>query len=116
MSFFLSRVLSLVAAGAMMSGILARAAEPVRPNVLLIVADDLGYNDVGFQGCRDIPTPNLDRLAASGVRCTNGYVSYSVCSPSLAGFLTGRYQQRFGHEFNPKWDPDSTTFGLPLSQ
>lgn len=97
----------------------ARAASTVdtaRPNILLIVADDLGYNDVGFQGGRDIPTPNLDRLAASGVRCTNGYVSYPVCSPSRAGFLTGRYQQRFGHEFNPGWDPSSTTIGLPLSQ
>ena len=87
-----------------------------RPNILLIVADDLGYNDVGFQGARDILTPNLDRLAASGVRCTDGHVSYSVCSPSRAGFLTGRYQQRFGHEFNPKWDATSTTHGLPLSQ
>jgi len=96
-------------------GSLASAADS-RPNILLIVADDLGYNDVGFQGCRDIPTPNLDRLAASGVRCTNGYVSYPVCSPSRAGFLTGRYQQRFGHEFNPQFDPASTTQGLPLSQ
>lgn len=104
----------------MVAGLLALtaagAAESPRPNVLLIVADDLGYHDVGFQGGRDIPTPNLDRLAAGGVRCTAGYVSYSVCSPSRAGFLTGRYQQRFGHEFNPKWDPASTTHGLPLSQ
>ncbi len=92
------------------------ASTAPRPNVLLIVADDLGYNDVGFQGGRDIPTPNLDRLAASGTRCTSGYVTYSVCSPSRAGFLTGRYQQRFGHEFNPKWDATSTTNGLPLSQ
>ncbi|MEY2878855.1 MAG: Arylsulfatase precursor [Verrucomicrobiota bacterium] len=91
----------------------ATAAESPRPNILLIVADDLGYNDVGFQGGRDIPTPNLDRLAASGVRCTSGYVSYPVCSPSRAGFLTGRYQQRFGHEFNPRWQTDD---GLPLSQ
>ena len=92
------------------------ATPAVRPNILLIVADDLGYNDVGFQGGRDIPTPHLDRLAASGARCTHGYVSYSVCSPSRAGFLTGRYQQRFGHEFNPKWDATSTTHGLPLSE
>jgi arylsulfatase A-like enzyme len=109
---FSARIVSLVVA----IGTLAVAADHPRPNVLLIVADDLGYNDVGFQGCRDIPTPNLDRLAASGVRCTNGYVSYSVCSPSRAGFITGRYQQRFGHEFNPKWDPASTADGLPLSQ
>jgi arylsulfatase A-like enzyme len=90
------------------------AAEP--PNILLIVADDLGYNDVGFQGCRDIPTPHLDRLAASAVRCTSGYVSYPVCSPSRAGFLTGRYQQRFGHEFNPAYKLDDTVQGLPLSE
>lgn len=92
---------------------LLAAAAPTQPNVLLIVADDLGYNDVGFQGGRDIPTPQLDRLAASGVRCTNGYVSYPVCSPSRAGFITGRYQQRFGHEFNPRWQSED---GLPLSQ
>ena len=94
----------------------AADATSARPNILLIVADDLGFSDVGFQGCRDIPTPNLDRLAASGTRCTSGYVTYSVCSPSRAGFLTGRYQQRFGHEYNPKWDATSTTHGLPLSE
>jgi arylsulfatase A-like enzyme len=94
----------------------ATAARDERPNVLLIVVDDLGYNDVGFQGGRDIPTPHLDRLAASGVRCTSGYVSYPVCSPSRAGFITGRYQQRFGHEFNPRWDPASQIDGLPLSE
>ncbi len=93
--------------------VLQAAAPAPRPNILLLVADDLGYNDVGFQGGADIPTPNLDRLAASGVRCTSGYVSYPVCSPSRAGFLTGRYQQRFGHEFNPRWQ---TADGLPLSQ
>ncbi|MBL9213483.1 MAG: sulfatase-like hydrolase/transferase [Opitutaceae bacterium] len=87
-----------------------------KPNVLLIVADDLGYHDVGFHGGRDIPTPHLDRLAASGVRCTNGYVSYPVCSPSRAGFITGRYQQRFGHEFNPRWNPASPVDGLPLTE
>ena len=92
------------------------AAAATTPNVLLIVADDLGYNDVGFHGGRDIPTPHLDRLAASGVRCTNGYVSYPVCSPSRAGFITGRYQQRFGHEFNPRWNPASPVDGLPLSE
>ncbi len=92
------------------------AAAAGRPNVLLIVADDLGYHDTGFQGGRDIPTPNLDRLAASGVRCTQGYVSYPVCSPSRAGFLTGRYQQRFGYEYNPKFDPALADHGLPLDE
>jgi len=77
------------------------AASPVRPNILFIVGDDMGYADVGFHGCRDIPTPNLDALAVSGVRFTNGYVSGPYCSPTRAGLLTGRYQTRFGHEFNP---------------
>src|SRR5687767_11602809 len=90
-----SRSLLVLFAALSMNRSLVGAADSSRPNILLIVADDLGYNDVGFQGCRDIPTPNLDRLAASGVRCSNGYVSYSVCSPSRAGFITGRYQQRF---------------------
>lgn len=87
-----------------------------KPNVLLIVADDLGYADVGFHGCKDIPTPHLDRLAASSVRCSNGYVTHPFCSPTRAGLLTGRYQQRFGHENNPAWKPESTVLGLPLSQ
>lgn len=87
-----------------------------KPNVLVIVADDLGYNDLGFQGCKDIATPHLDKLAAQGVRCTSGYVSHPFCSPTRAGLLAGRYQQRFGHETNPEWLPESTTVGFPLSQ
>jgi arylsulfatase A-like enzyme len=71
-----------------------------RPNVIVILADDLGYADIGVHGGTQIPTPNIDRLAASGVRCTDGYVSCPYCSPTRAGLLTGRYQQRFGHEFN----------------
>jgi arylsulfatase A-like enzyme len=92
------------------------ADKPSAPNILLIVADDLGYADVGFNGCKDIPTPNLDRLAAAGLRCTQGYVSHSFCSPTRAGLMAGRYQQRFGHENNPAWLPESTVAGLPLSQ
>jgi hypothetical protein len=72
-----------------------------KPNILFIVGDDMGYADVGFHGCKDIPTPNMDALAASGVRFTSGYVSGPYCSPTRAGLLTGRYQSRFGHEFNP---------------
>ena len=87
----------------------AGAAE--RPNILFIVSDDQGYADVGFHGCKDIPTPNLDALAASGVRFSNGYVSGPYCSPTRAGLLTGRYQQRFGHEFNPGGGQ-----GLPLTE
>lgn len=87
-----------------------------KPNLLLIVSDDQGYADTGFQGSKDIPTPNLDRLAASGVRCTSGYVTHAFCSPSRAGLLTGRYQQRFGHEFNPVYDPLDHNEGLPLTE
>jgi len=87
-----------------------------QPNVMVIVADDLGYNDVGFQGSKEIATPNLDKLAARGLRCTNGYVSHSFCSPTRAGLLTGRYQHRFGHENNPAWLPESTAAGLSLNE
>jgi arylsulfatase A-like enzyme len=76
-------------------------AANAKPNILVIVGDDMGYADVGVQGCKDIPTPHLDSIAASGVRCTNGYVSGPYCSPTRAGLLTGRYQTRFGHELNP---------------
>lgn len=79
----------------------ARQDAPRRPNLIVIVGDDMGYADIGVHGGRDIPTPNINSLAAAGVRCTNGYVSGPYCSPTRAGLLTGRYQQRFGHEFNP---------------
>jgi arylsulfatase A-like enzyme len=92
--------------------ICAHAAQHGKPNILFIVGDDMGYSDVGFQGCKDIPTPNLDALAKSGVRFTSGYVSAPYCSPSRAGMLTGRYQEKFGHEFNPS----SPGTGLPVSQ
>lgn len=91
---------------------LVLGADAERPNVLVIVGDDMGYADVGFHGCKDIPTPNLDSLAASGVRFTNGYVSGPYCSPTRAGLLTGRYQQRFGHEFNP----GGGAAGMPVSE
>jgi arylsulfatase A-like enzyme len=85
---------------------------------VLIVSDDVGYADLGFQGCHDIPTPHIDSIAAAGVRFTNGYVSSPVCSPTRAGLLTGRYQQRFGHEFNPgKPQPTDLAEGaLPQSE
>ena len=91
--------------------ILANLQAADKPNILFIVGDDMGYADVGFHGCKDIPTPNLDALAASGLKCTNGYVSGPYCSPTRAGLLTGRYQQRFGHEFNP-----SGSGGLPTTE
>lgn len=72
-----------------------------RPNVIVIVADDLGYGDTSAYGSKIIRTPNIDALAADGVRFTSGYVTHPVCAPSRAAILTGRYQQRFGWEFNP---------------
>jgi len=78
----------------------ARYEPPRGPNILLILCDDLGYADLGFTGCEDIPTPELDRLAAEGVVCTDAHVSASVCAPSRAGLLTGVYQQRGGFEAN----------------
>ncbi len=67
------------------------------PNIVLILADDLGYAELGCQGSKDILTPHLDSLARNGVRCTAGYVTASFCTPSRAGLLTGRNQTRFGH-------------------
>lgn len=87
-----------------------------RPNILLIVSDDHGYADVGFQGCKDIPTPHLDRLASEGLHCTNGYVSHPFCSPTRAGLMTGRYQHRFGHQLNPFYNPEDHKEGLPMSE
>jgi arylsulfatase A-like enzyme len=104
------------------SGLPVRAETPGarKPNILVIVADDLGNADLGCQGGKEIPTPNIDSIAKNGVRFTNGYVSCPVCSPTRAGLLTGRYQQRFGHEFNPgnpgPGDPYFETFGLPLEE
>lgn len=87
------------------------------PNIILFVADDLGYADLGCQGSQDILTPNVDALAKTGVRFTDGYVTCPICSPSRAGLLSGRYQQRFGYEFNPGGAAyASEKFGLPLAE
>ncbi|WP_255416087.1 sulfatase [Reichenbachiella sp. MSK19-1] len=75
-------------------------AQSNQPNILLIFIDDGGNADFGFQGSDLMPTPALDKLAKSGVMFTQGYVSASVCGPSRAGLITGRYQQRFGYEEN----------------
>lgn len=87
-----------------------------RPNVIIILSDDQGWADVGFNGCTDIPTPNLDALAASGVVFSQGYASHPYCSPSRAGLLTGRYQQRFGHENNMPYENATANDGLPVEE
>jgi len=84
---------------------LSEAVEPdtaiSRPNIIIILADDLGQTDVSLYGNRLITTPNIDSIGQEGVTFRNGYISSPVCSPSRAGLLTGRYQNRFGHELQP---------------
>jgi arylsulfatase A-like enzyme len=92
------------------------AAETTKPNLIVIMTDDMGYADVGFNGCKDIPTPNIDRIAKNGVRCTSGYVGYSVCGPSRAAFMTGRYGQRFGFERNLQYRTQDPNMGLPKEE
>ena len=71
-----------------------------QPNIIIILVDDAGYVDFGFMGSKDLKTPNIDALAASGVKFTDAHVSATVCAPSRAGLITGKYQQRFGFEAN----------------
>ncbi len=112
----------LALAGAILSGAIggrAVQAAPLRaerPNVVLILVDDLGYNDVGFQGATDIRTPNIDRIAREGVVFTNGYVASAVCAASRAGLLTGRYPARFGMDGNIPYAPFDSHIGLPVRQ
>ncbi|MEM9186572.1 MAG: sulfatase-like hydrolase/transferase, partial [Planctomycetota bacterium] len=74
---------------------IAGAAPP--PNFVVGFVDDLGYADVGAQRqASDVRTPQIDRVCEGGVRCTAGYITAPQCSPSRAGLITGRYQQRFG--------------------
>jgi len=88
-----------------------------QPNIIIILADDLGYADIGVNGCKDIPTPNIDSIATNGVRFTDGYANHCVCAPSRAGLLSGRYQHRFGFEYNS--GPErlaAENFGLPRTE
>ncbi|MEN8128008.1 MAG: sulfatase-like hydrolase/transferase [Planctomycetota bacterium] len=88
----------------------AAAAPGQSPNIIIIISDDQGYADLSIHGCKDFRTPHLDALAAGGVRCSNAYVTAPVCSPSRAGLLSGRGQQRFGHYLNVGGDA-----GLPVA-
>lgn len=88
-----------------------------KPNVIVILADDLGYGELGCQGNPEIPTPHIDSIAAAGVRFTAGYVTGPNCSPSRAGLLVGRFPTRFGHEFNPTGPKnEDPAYGLPVGQ
>lgn len=107
LAFFVSLFLSLS---------FSRAAD--QPNIILIIADDLGYGELSVQNPdTDVPTPRIDSIAENGVRFTDGYVSAPFCAASRAGLITGKYQTRFGFEFNPigprNEDPDA---GLPTKE
>lgn len=108
------------------SSLFSQPKEDHRPNIILILADDLGYGDLGSYGCPDIKTPNLDRLANQGVRFTQFYANGPECSPTRAALLSGRYQQRvgglecaigagnIGRYDEAKWLSDQHDLGLPV--
>jgi arylsulfatase A-like enzyme len=92
-------------------------AQTAPANIVVILADDLGYGDVGFNGCADIPTPNIDSVAANGALCTNGYSTHCYCSPSRAAIITGRYQHRFGYDTDgPSIGSSNPRQGLPATE
>jgi arylsulfatase A len=103
-----------------------QAATP--PNLVFVLADDMGYGDLGCTGSTDIRTPNIDRLAAEGVRFTDFYANAPVCTPTRVGFMTGRWQQRTGIEFafgyqveqwrkvGSDWVPEPDIHGLGLPE
>lgn len=105
----------LILSGALLL-IPAVAQAAPRPNILVILADDLGYADLGFTGSTEIQTPVLDKLAADGVTFSNGYVTHPYCGPSRAGLITGRYQARFGLEINLTNAFFDEHSGLPLTE
>ncbi len=96
------QTMGLASAGLLTSGV-PLGADPARsrkPNVVFILADDLGYCDTNLYSCRDIHTPGIRSIAENGISFTDGHVTAPLCSPSRAGLITGRYQNRFGFEFN----------------
>ena len=97
------------------SGLHAASPLPVKPNILLMVGDDIGWGDIGCYGSRQIQTPNIDRLAKEGVRFTSGYVTAALCSPSRAAMLTGRYQQRNSLENNRLAESKNAGLDLKLT-
>lgn len=109
------RLALAVAAAVLASGV---AAAP--PNIIILLADDLGYADLGCQGGKpEVSTPHIDSLAANGVRFTDAYVTSAMCAPSRAGLMSGRYQQRYGFEFDINAPParnNSESFGLPRNE
>jgi arylsulfatase A-like enzyme len=91
------------------------AARAAKPNVVMILMDDMGYGDIGSYGVRDAKTPNLDRLAREGVRLTDAYANASTCSPTRAGFIMGQYQQRYRIEWPLGAVPGDSSRGLAVT-
>lgn len=121
------RPLRWLATSAVAFTTVAGAAESVKParaagpNILVILADDMGYGDLGCMGSEHLRTPHLDALASRGMRFTQAYVPSAVCSPSRAGILTGRDPRRFGYEGNLNKNAESyaanpALLGLPESE
>jgi arylsulfatase A-like enzyme len=109
-------VLLAAICGLSLASLHAQTAAPSRPNIVLIITDDMGYGDLGSYGSPDIKTPNIDGLARAGVRFTQFYANGSTCTPTRAGLITGRYQQRFALErpLAHASSPDGTR-GLPAT-
>ena len=105
----------LIAISSMKSAAQQPLAPPSKPNVVLILMDDMGYADVGSYGGRDAKTPNVDRLAREGVRLSDAYANASNCSPTRTGFISGQYQQRYGIEWPLGSFPGDTALGLPAN-
>src|SRR5260370_19400343 len=107
------RTLSLCLVALLFTGP-AHAETPRKPNVVLIMTDDMGYADLGCYGSKDIKTPHLDKLAKQGTRLTHFYSNGPVCTPTRAALMTGRWQQRVGLEWAIY--PGQKKPGLPTSE
>ena len=110
MNQVIANSLAVVSLLCLAGSISVRGAE--KPNIIVIMADDMGYADAGFTGSQDIRTPNLDKLAASGVVFRQGYANHPFCGPTRAALLSGLYQHRFGFETNPAYDPANPIMGI----
>ena len=109
------RCLHLLAAALLAVSSFPALAAPA-PDILVLLADDLGYADLSYNGATEIKTQNIDRLAQEGIVFTSGYVTHSICTPSRAGLLTGRYPARFGMDNYLATAPHDTEHGLPTSE
>jgi len=119
MKYVATLLLCFTASIAIAKGDTADSRQSGQPNFVIILADDLGYGDVGFTGSTQIKTPHIDALAKDGVIFEQGYVSAPVCGPSRAGLMTGRNQVNFGFDNNPNKNLpqfNKDYLGLPVGE